>query len=427
MTVDTVPSFVSDDSDFDDIFIDDDNDSIDSEIPDENIDFDLVYALRTFVATTDGQTSVVKGDALVLLDDSNSYWWLVKASSETGYIPAENIEMPFERLARLNKHRNTAAEVDSTIIPEIATPAAEASHSPQPSSRSPVRQTKRVKMSSQVQCQVQIVLESIHDDEYEELYEDWDEELINDIDDEPIDYSPVLNPTFPDASPLHHLRIFSGNIQGRIEFSVVAVTPEMNTEQVIQLALQKFHIQDDQPGVEYFMTVKSMDSDEITLMPQDKPLGIFESLTDHLTTPMPSLKHIKRLSLEQPSIKVTRVGVSKARQRAKAHFGEASDIQFALHQRIKRTTTGREGQIYVKMIYYAVRQQQSSDDTTSHTNGLVRKSSLLHNADRMEKLVSVRMKETMRELVPIALDKFHLARENPSEYCICLPVNGKGN
>jgi hypothetical protein len=66
-----------------------------SSIPDENINFDLVYALHTFVATVDGQASVVKGDAMTLLDDSNSYWWLIRAlkASEVGYIPAENIEV----------------------------------------------------------------------------------------------------------------------------------------------------------------------------------------------------------------------------------------------------------------------------------------------------------------------------------------------
>jgi hypothetical protein len=42
------------------------------------------------------------------MDDSNSYWWLVRVlkTQDVGYIPAENIETPFERLARLNKHRN---------------------------------------------------------------------------------------------------------------------------------------------------------------------------------------------------------------------------------------------------------------------------------------------------------------------------------
>jgi hypothetical protein len=93
----------------------------------EDIDFEFVYALHTFVATVEGQANATKGDTMVLLDDTNSYWWLVRVvkdnsigmyqepfpslklvaySSILGYLPAEHIETPTERLARLNKHRN---------------------------------------------------------------------------------------------------------------------------------------------------------------------------------------------------------------------------------------------------------------------------------------------------------------------------------
>ncbi|KAI5863203.1 hypothetical protein GGS23DRAFT_605242 [Durotheca rogersii] len=74
----------------------------------EDIDFEFVYALHTFVATVEGQANASKGDTMVLLDDSNSYWWLVRVvkDSSIGYLPAEHIETPTERLARLNKHRN---------------------------------------------------------------------------------------------------------------------------------------------------------------------------------------------------------------------------------------------------------------------------------------------------------------------------------
>lgn len=44
----------------------------------EDIDFEFVYALHTFVATVDGQANAAKGDTMVLLDDTNSYWWLVR-------------------------------------------------------------------------------------------------------------------------------------------------------------------------------------------------------------------------------------------------------------------------------------------------------------------------------------------------------------
>ncbi|KAI0693483.1 hypothetical protein BC835DRAFT_1415887 [Cytidiella melzeri] len=117
-------SVLEDDSDGEDRedYMDDDDGSSSLSIPNESIDFDLVYALHSFAATVDGQANVVKGDSLFLMDDSNSYWWLVRVlkTQEVGYIPAENIETPFERLARLNKHRNvdlasaTHAELQET-------------------------------------------------------------------------------------------------------------------------------------------------------------------------------------------------------------------------------------------------------------------------------------------------------------------------
>ncbi|KAJ7703317.1 hypothetical protein B0H17DRAFT_1157378 [Mycena rosella] len=110
-TDDEEHSVLEDDSDGDDHeeYMDEDDDGSSSlSIPNESIDFDLVYSLHSFAATVDGQANVVKGDSLFLMDDSNSYWWLVRVlkTQEVGYIPAENIETPFERLARLNKHRN---------------------------------------------------------------------------------------------------------------------------------------------------------------------------------------------------------------------------------------------------------------------------------------------------------------------------------
>ncbi|KAI9049023.1 hypothetical protein LZ554_006872 [Drepanopeziza brunnea f. sp. 'monogermtubi'] len=98
------------DAEGDDLMDDDMMDKISSSpsIDDEDIDFEFVYALHTFVATVEGQANATKGDTMVLLDDSNSYWWLVRVvkDSSIGYLPAEHIETPTERLARLNKHRN---------------------------------------------------------------------------------------------------------------------------------------------------------------------------------------------------------------------------------------------------------------------------------------------------------------------------------
>ncbi|KAN0075763.1 hypothetical protein V8E54_007033 [Elaphomyces granulatus] len=104
------------DGEGDDILEDDMMDKISSSpsIDDEDIDFEFVYALHTFVATVEGQANASKGETMVLLDDSNSYWWLVRVVKDgsIGYLPAEHIETPTERLARLNKHRNIDASTD---------------------------------------------------------------------------------------------------------------------------------------------------------------------------------------------------------------------------------------------------------------------------------------------------------------------------
>ena len=109
-TEDEEHSVLEDDSEAENAeeYIEDDDMSSILSIPNESIDFDMVYAFHSFAATVEGQANVVKGDSLYLMDDTNSYWWLVRVlkTQEVGYIPAENIETPFERLARLNKHRN---------------------------------------------------------------------------------------------------------------------------------------------------------------------------------------------------------------------------------------------------------------------------------------------------------------------------------
>lgn len=167
---------------------------------------------------------------------------------------------------------------------------------------------------------------------------------------------------------------------------------------------------------------------------------------------MPSLTYIKRLSIEQPTIKVTRVGVSKARQRAQARFGEDSFIRFSLHKRIKRTIE-TSGQIYVKISYFAENKRhhhhlshiESTNNNTSiiSTMGLIRKSSLLRvdqhvqqqqqlllqqkaKQERIDKLVAISTDIKMEDLTSTALEKFHMNDQDKSLYHITLSVNGQG-
>ena len=64
----------------------------------EDIDFEFVYALHTFVATVEGQANATKGDTMVLLDDSNSYWWLVRVVKDSSI---GKLHIPLSRDVRL--------------------------------------------------------------------------------------------------------------------------------------------------------------------------------------------------------------------------------------------------------------------------------------------------------------------------------------
>jgi SH3 domain len=50
-------------------------------VSESQIDYNLVYALQAYEASLEGQVTVTKGEALQLMDDSNSYWWLVKSTN----------------------------------------------------------------------------------------------------------------------------------------------------------------------------------------------------------------------------------------------------------------------------------------------------------------------------------------------------------
>ncbi|KAF7727036.1 hypothetical protein EC973_008083 [Apophysomyces ossiformis] len=511
-----------DDDDEDEEDNDDDSSTFTSSpsIPDENIDFDLCYTLHTFVATVDGQASVVKGDAMTLLDDSNSYWWLVKVlkTSEIGYIPAENIETPFERLARLNKHRNV--EMTATAIPSIDTPPTK-------------KHKKKVTLSKELKMQSQIILTGKDDDdELEETYEEWEEEMddedvgVDDTNQRSMDMheraspqesqgcsttddsdtvaaapapscqSPPITspkpsekedkkstqaiaadtlrrffsrskkdkveppkkatPITPDESDVGSslsgsstlsaeespkrertrsvIRVYAGNINVGATYNSVLVDENTNAEHLLMLAMERFHISQIEgkaarrlstSGIEYYLTVKPMDGDEITLAPQDKPLEMFNSLTTHLTTPMPSLTHIKQLS--QPFSTGDFSKVSKARQRAKARFGEDTAIRFYLHKRIKRVNE-RDGQIYVKVSLYAdpPAEKMNAVNRSFSTRSLRRKKLQYAAQERIDKIMAISPNSVVSDLTAIALEKFHVPHDTRREdYRLMLSINGK--
>lgn len=173
--------------------------------------------------------------------------------------------------------------------------------------------------------------------------------------------------------------------------------------------------------------------DEITLAPQDKPLTIFQSLNDHLTTPMPSLTHVKQFSQQLSKTDISKAGALKARQRHKARLGEDSAIRFYLHKRIRRVNE-RAGLVYIKISLetsdVADNQKSSANQRSSgfSTRTLRRKKAPpvdTPNAS-IQKLIAVSANICIAELLDTALEKFHIEPSENDHYRLSVvPANRK--
>ncbi|KAI8355078.1 hypothetical protein EDC96DRAFT_609733 [Choanephora cucurbitarum] len=391
-------------------------------IPDEDIDFDLVYALHTFAATVEGQASVMKGDALVLMEDTNIYWWLVEVikSREIGYIPAENIETPYERLARLNKHRNI----------EITSPSANELNDTYYSTSS--RQVTIADESLYTVLYYEVESEIDPDElehfieEYEDIIEDGqvfeeEEEEEEEHDEEwcetPISEKAMIEEegqitveAYSAQEEQQHqsmsLRVFAGNIGQGPLFHTVSIRPATTAEELLQSAINKFGLQSSQlineATIEYYLAVQGTDGDDYILSVQDKPYSIFKTLTDSLTTPMPSLSHIHRLS--QPAQRRPRS--SSFSNYEQTSFDEDSVIRFYLHRRIKRADE-REGLVYIKVSLYPDHQKKKTE------------------IDRIDKIIPVRQDSRIGDVIHLALEKFHIPDARASGFAVDSKKNGK--
>lgn len=79
--------------------------------PPRELNPDKLYALFDFEGPDPSHMHLCKDDSVTLLNDSDSYWWLVRSEdARVGFAPAEILETHGERLARLNCWRNEVAE-----------------------------------------------------------------------------------------------------------------------------------------------------------------------------------------------------------------------------------------------------------------------------------------------------------------------------
>lgn len=189
------------------------------------------------------------------------------------------------------------------------------------------------------------------------------------------------------------------------------------------------------------------DPDEYILSAQDKPFSIFKTLTDSLTTPMPSLTHIKRISQQSMS---STLSTSSRRPRSSSFsnyeqtsYDEDSVIRFYLHRRIKRAIE-REGLLYIKVSLYPDEtaittippQPQVSANSAFIKNPtpnirLINKKRRQQQQqqqqkseiDRIDKIIAVRKDYSIGVVIKLALEKFHVPDVQETND----PQNGTGD
>ncbi|KAJ3205813.1 hypothetical protein HDU82_004942 [Entophlyctis luteolus] len=325
----------------------------------EAIDTGFVYALHTFVANVEGQVCVLKGDSLKLLDDSNYYWWLKKYNetprqeglidtiNQIGYIPAENIETPFERLARLNKTKNVQetlanpkdiaqppATVDPTKPRLIFADSAivfenyddidydddveEEESADEAARTSAVSAGKSQQQTTVTSPKTSVVSKSsLSTATPQSAATSADEEIASSSKKEKrrsskiksgflkklwrkdSATSPVVTPIMtklPDSQGADQpaitvLRIYTGNVDLKATYKAVALSTTMTTSDLLDVALKRFRV-DNEPSNNYFLSVLFMDSGE---KPLDANAIVFDALEALKNKNLPGVANFHKL------------------------------------------------------------------------------------------------------------------------------------
>lgn len=143
----------------------------------------------------------------------------------------------------------------------------------------------------------------MYDDE-DDIKEDGNLFVIEQAEQEKVEVPLEMQPQEEIDVSLHDLRVFAGNIGRGPLFHTFSITYQTATDELVKLAVHRFGVQeehDNSKTIEYYVAVQGLDGDEYILSAQDKPLSIFKTLTDSLTTPMPSLSNYRRISQQSVS------------------------------------------------------------------------------------------------------------------------------
>lgn len=195
------------------------------------------------------------------------------------------------------------------------------------------------------------------------------------------------------------LKIHAGNITdfGHEPYKYALIYPSTTALELIHQVIHRSSDENEDAVLveentvayhDYYLIVKTLGGDEFTLVPSDKPLEIFHSLTAHLSTPMPSLKKARRISQLMGSDNTHIGGPTK-----ETMHQQPDQVQFFLFSKTKRI---EDGEIQIKVSLFPSRAPQQQQH---------------YNADqpkRVDKLVKIPSSILIKDAVTLLLEKFHI-------------------
>jgi hypothetical protein len=135
------------------------------------------------------------------------------------------------------------------------------------------------------------------------------------------------------------IRIFAGrNVQTEATFKTVLLNTSTTSSDLVRQAIQRFRLptSEAEDAASYYLTIKQVEGSSAVLLPEEKPLGVFESLVEAAM----ELPKVKRSSVGSLSSVSSNLSMHPAiKQLSMNDFTDDSAVKFYLN---KRGADGRE-------------------------------------------------------------------------------------
>lgn len=145
----------------------------------------------------------------------------------------------------------------------------------------------------------------------------------------------VLSPTADGQGvgvpELSVIRVFAGkHLQTEATFKTVLLNASTTSADLVRQAIQRFRLPAGEDGADYYLTIKQVEGSSAVLLPEEKPLGVFESLVEAAM----ELPKVKRSSVGSISSVSSNLSMHPAIKKLSMNdFSDDSVVKFYLNRR----------------------------------------------------------------------------------------------